>query len=500
MEVPKVAKVVSRADETTEAKQTTDQTSKKENESPTSPVTGSRAVKLRDFSGRDEYWETYSVHFRLVQKLNKWSPELALWHLGVHLTGDALDFFSDLPEEHIEDYEYVTQALKERFAKMGSAEEARRKLDLLRQKPDQSLQDLAQNVRALAHAGYSTIPLEAREEHAVRHFLRAIADKNLSIAVATKEPATMTEATKAAAKYFELTHVCEVTSKAKSVRQMALELEKEAEHEFGSDSPEVEHARAIYSGGNNSAFSRGGASNNAPRSFSQGQNQGQSQGQRQSQGQNQGQNQGSNQVQNQGQNQGQGRWNNNQQGRQNNYKQNGYGGQGKQPYNSCHICKNRGLFAPDCPEHPDRWTAVQRQLMDALKSGNLKSEITTQTPDGQQSSVYIASSTEPLVTASQNTATAQGVNGGGGGSGGRGRGRGRGHGRGRGGGQNGNGNSQQVGQNQSQNASQGQNTNQGQPDGGQNQQQTGQDAAAANQTNQQTAAATAGSNTPSGNA
>ena len=119
------------------------------------PVRKQKPKNLRDFSCEQEPWDTFLVHFRLVKDYNLWSDEIATKYLALCLKGHSLDYYVDLPETIRGDHDRLCQALVRRFGCHRSLEKVRNQLSRLKQKPDQSFEDLAQEVRRLAIALYA---------------------------------------------------------------------------------------------------------------------------------------------------------------------------------------------------------------------------------------------------------------------------------------------------------------------------------------------------------
>ena len=72
--------------------------------------------------------------------------------LGLSPKDAALDYYVDLPENVRNDHEALQAAMARRFGRHGSLEKVRNQLQKLKQKPDQSLEDLTQEVRSLTYA------------------------------------------------------------------------------------------------------------------------------------------------------------------------------------------------------------------------------------------------------------------------------------------------------------------------------------------------------------
>lgn len=162
-----------------------------------------KPIRLRDYAGTDEPWETYSVHFKMVRRMNQWSDLDALQNLCVRLKGEALAYYVTLPEDRREDLAFVLAAFARRFAAVQSCSAARLQLERLQQKSDQTLEDLAQEVRRLAQAAFPTHGSEALDAECVRAFLHAVGDKQLAVTVAASTPKNITKALEQATEYHD---------------------------------------------------------------------------------------------------------------------------------------------------------------------------------------------------------------------------------------------------------------------------------------------------------
>ena len=150
----------------------------------------------------------YRTHLEIVQCCNTWDEPTTLWHFCSELSGVALEYYSSLGLIERESYEKVMAAMAQRFGSMINLEavsRVRSRLEGLRQKADQTIEDLSTQARTLAFAVYAGDATERREAEAVRCFMRALSSKDIVQALIQASPiATMTEATDLAIKAREL--------------------------------------------------------------------------------------------------------------------------------------------------------------------------------------------------------------------------------------------------------------------------------------------------------
>jgi len=129
-------------------------------------------VKLRGYSGVDEAWEVYYTHIELVRAANQWDESTALLHFCTELSGVALEYYRSLDHYERAQYFRLMGLMRQRFGTMTNLEAVRGQLEMLRQKPEHTLQDLGQQVRHLAYAVYAEDPATNREMEAVRvHYI-----------------------------------------------------------------------------------------------------------------------------------------------------------------------------------------------------------------------------------------------------------------------------------------------------------------------------------------
>ena len=81
---------------------------------PMVPMPRERTIRPREFNG-DASWRSYQNHFNRVAEINGWTTELKKTHLWINLSGTALDYVDQLPDERTHTYEDLCEALDQRF-------------------------------------------------------------------------------------------------------------------------------------------------------------------------------------------------------------------------------------------------------------------------------------------------------------------------------------------------------------------------------------------------
>ena len=91
-----------------------------------------------------------------------------------------MNYYADLPKSVRGDHQALVAAMARRFGRHRSLEQVRAKLQRLRQRSDQSLEDLAQEVRALSYALLAKVDPDFQKEECIRYFMGAIRDEYLA--------------------------------------------------------------------------------------------------------------------------------------------------------------------------------------------------------------------------------------------------------------------------------------------------------------------------------
>jgi hypothetical protein len=215
---------------------------------------GFKPKKLRGFSGKGESWDVYLTHLDIVQRLNQWDDAAMLIHFCSELSETALEFYGSLDWQTQQTFNGVKCAMAQRFGTMSNVEATRHQLENLRQRPDQSLQDLGQQVRRLAYNVYADDLPSRREKEAVRSFMKAISSQEVIRAlVGGQQLGSMTQAIELAVRAQEMNKAFLGRPKAAMIRMVRAD---EADEDDQEDEPDaatkeelVEHIRAFVARG-----------------------------------------------------------------------------------------------------------------------------------------------------------------------------------------------------------------------------------------------------------
>ena len=160
-------------------------------------VMGISGIRPGMFDGTTP-WEDYKAQFEVIADLHNWSPAVMAMCLAASLKGDAQAVLSDLDVAARRDYQSITDALTRRFSPTHQTEVHRIQLKNRFRKRDESLPELAHEVRRLTRQAYPNAPVELLVILARDHFIDALDDPDLRLGVYQARPQTMEEAVKAA--------------------------------------------------------------------------------------------------------------------------------------------------------------------------------------------------------------------------------------------------------------------------------------------------------------
>ncbi len=175
-------------------------------------------------------WPDYRVQFEMTAKHNGWSEsDKALW-LGTSLRGDAQSILGDLDEEELSHYPSIVGHLNQRFGTEGKAEMFEALLEKRVRQPEESLPELAHEVRRLVKLAHPEASLAMREKTATKHFLKAISDPELRMNVKyNRRPKTLNDAVQDAVQFETLTEIERPEQeKSKKVRFAKIEQSSES--------------------------------------------------------------------------------------------------------------------------------------------------------------------------------------------------------------------------------------------------------------------------------
>ena len=168
-------------------------------------IRSDRNVKIPAFTGK-ESWNVWYTRFRDISKRRGWSEEKKLDELLPKLQGSAGEFVYDqLPSKVRQNYSALTRELKNRFRKVVNPKTYSTKFAASNQKPNQSVEDYAAELKMLYDKAFPTRDRRTRNEDLLRRFLNGLADKDAKFQVEyVKNPADIDTAVDEVVNFMEV--------------------------------------------------------------------------------------------------------------------------------------------------------------------------------------------------------------------------------------------------------------------------------------------------------
>ncbi|GBN24760.1 hypothetical protein AVEN_158289-1, partial [Araneus ventricosus] len=146
---------------------------------PASPefISSRPTVKPLTFDGQTS-WTVFKTQFDVVSSTNGWTDFVKASQLVASLRGSAAEVLQGIPADKLTELTTVEKALESRFGDSHLTQFYRTELKTRRQKPGESLQELAADVERLMSLAYAECPLDVRESLAAQYFVDAIRDED----------------------------------------------------------------------------------------------------------------------------------------------------------------------------------------------------------------------------------------------------------------------------------------------------------------------------------
>jgi hypothetical protein len=154
-------------------------------------------MKPSRYDGLTPY-EDYRVQFDMLAELNGWSKEVKALYLAGCLNGSARSVLNDIGAGDRYEYDKLDKALKERFGTDDQSELFKAKLRNRTKTKDESLQELAHDIRRLVRLAYPQAALSTYEGLTKDQFIEALGDSEVRWSVFQARPRNITEALKIA--------------------------------------------------------------------------------------------------------------------------------------------------------------------------------------------------------------------------------------------------------------------------------------------------------------
>ncbi|GBM60387.1 hypothetical protein AVEN_249319-1 [Araneus ventricosus] len=134
-------------------------------------------IKSLTFDGQTS-WTVFKTQFDVVSSTNGWRDFVKASQLVASLRGSAAEVLQGIPADKLTDLTTIEKALESRFGDSHLTQFYRTELKTRRQKPGESLQELAADVERLMSLAYAECPLDVRESLAAQYFVDAIRDED----------------------------------------------------------------------------------------------------------------------------------------------------------------------------------------------------------------------------------------------------------------------------------------------------------------------------------
>ncbi|GBM30117.1 hypothetical protein AVEN_78515-1 [Araneus ventricosus] len=134
-------------------------------------------IKSLTFDGQTS-WTVFKTQFDVVSSTKGWTDFVKASQLVASLRGSAAEVLQGIPANKLTDLTTIEKALESRFGDSHLTQFYRTELKTRRQKPGESLQELAADVERLMSLAYAECPLDVRESLAAQYFVDAIRDED----------------------------------------------------------------------------------------------------------------------------------------------------------------------------------------------------------------------------------------------------------------------------------------------------------------------------------
>ena len=150
-------------------------------------------AKPGEFDGSTS-WSAFIAQFRVIALSQKWSMADKLSMLVASLKGPALELFAHLPEMDQVDFCRLAEALESRFGVANQEPWFRSQLRRRKREPGETLPHLAQDIERLVVMAYPSATVALRDSLSCDHFMDALSDPDLHIAVRQGRPVSLPQA------------------------------------------------------------------------------------------------------------------------------------------------------------------------------------------------------------------------------------------------------------------------------------------------------------------
>ncbi|GBN24789.1 hypothetical protein AVEN_98599-1 [Araneus ventricosus] len=186
-----------------------------------------RINELEESQTPDIRRTVFKTQFDVVSSTNGWTDFVKASQLGASLRGSAAEVLQGISADKLTDLTTVEKALESRFGESHLTQFYRTELKTRRQKPGESLQELAADVERLMRLAYAKCPLDVRESLAVQYFVDAIRDEDTQHSTRLMDAKDLKSSLAYSMKYETARTVSKTSRHADQWRRRIIRVEKE---------------------------------------------------------------------------------------------------------------------------------------------------------------------------------------------------------------------------------------------------------------------------------
>ncbi|KAL5020808.1 hypothetical protein ScPMuIL_002107, partial [Solemya velum] len=149
------------------------------------------------YSGQTKF-KDWLIQFEVCKDINNWTDTQACKFMAVKLRGNALQTFTDIDEDHRNDYTSVVQTLRDRFDPDVDPGVYWAQLRNRVRKRREPLSELASSIRRLVALAHPQADSHTRSGLSIRYFIEAMDDREIKLQLRRSKPVDMTQALKIA--------------------------------------------------------------------------------------------------------------------------------------------------------------------------------------------------------------------------------------------------------------------------------------------------------------
>ena len=161
--------------------------------SANSRESGHTKVKPQLYDGLTDIDE-YLTQFSIIAEINQWNCDTKALHLASCLTGSARSLLSELDSVHRRNFTSLVSALQSRFGTANRAEVYRAQLKNRVRQRNETIPELAQNIRKLTRQAYPGANSDLIDTLALDHFIDSLLDSETRLRLRECSPKTIQEA------------------------------------------------------------------------------------------------------------------------------------------------------------------------------------------------------------------------------------------------------------------------------------------------------------------